>query len=377
MKCLYNGKLIVEDKVYTDKAVIFDDIIRDIVNEDEIYDKDGLEKIDARGAYISPGFIDIHIHGFDGFDTMDGTEEALRAISKGIVRNGVTSFLPTTMTMSFERIRRAFETVRQLKKKEYEGAEILGVHMEGPFISEKFKGAQNSKYIIKPDFDLIKDYTDVIRLITIAPEIEGAQDFIKKVKQETDIVLSMGHTAATFEEAKEGIVYGISHATHLFNAMTGLHHRNPGAAGAALCHDITCEIIADTIHIHPALYSALLKLKGLDHMVLVTDCMSAGGKEDGEYELGGQKVFVKDKQARLKDNTLAGSVLNLNDAVLNVSKYTDCSIPRLIRLVTLNPAKVLGIEDRKGSLETGKDADIAVFDEEMKIHMTIGKGKVL
>lgn len=377
MKCLYNGSLILTNKVYKHKAIIFDKIIQDIVDEEALKTINNLEKIDLKGKYISPGFIDIHIHGFDGFDTMDGTEEAIKSISKGITRNGVTSFLPTTMTMSIKQITNALECTKKVKEKVSDGAEILGVHMEGPFLNQKFKGVHDEQHIIPPDFDIIRDYKDIISLITIAPEIEGALEFIKKIKTETNIVLSMGHSAASYEEAREGIHCGISHVTHMFNAMTGLHHRNPGVVGAALNHDITCEMIADTIHIHPSLFSMLLKLKGLDCVVLVTDCMSAGGKEDGEYNLGGQKVFVKDKQVRLKDNILAGSVLKLNDALYNVAKYTNYSISQLVKLMTLNPARMLGLDCRKGTLEIGKDADITVFDEKINISMTIGKGKVL
>ncbi|NLJ87400.1 MAG: N-acetylglucosamine-6-phosphate deacetylase [Epulopiscium sp.] len=377
MKCLYNGKIIISGKLYHKKAILFDEKIRNIINEEEINNIDGIEKIDVKGKYISPGFIDMHIHGFDGFDTMDATEEAMQAISKGIARNGVTSFLPTTMSMPIENINRALDNIRKIKEKGVQGAEILGVHVEGPFINKKFKGAQKKEYIIPFDYDIINDHKDIISLITIAPELEGALDFIKKVKNETNIVLSIGHSDATFEETLEGITCGISHITHLFNAMTGLHHRNPGVVGAAFTSNVSCELIADEIHVHPGLFSMLLKVKGLDGIVLVTDCMSAGGKEDGEYELGGQKVFVKNKRAKLEDNTLAGSVLNLNNAVYNVYKHTDYSIPQLIQLVTLNPAKVLGLDSIKGSLDIGKDADITVFDEEINIAMTIGKGKIL
>lgn len=377
MKCLYNGKIIISGKLYHKKAILFDEKIKNIINEEEINNIDGIEKIDVKGKYISPGFIDMHIHGFDGFDTMDATEEAMQAISKGIARNGVTSFLPTTMSMPIENINRALDNIRKIKEKGVQGAEILGVHVEGPFINKKFKGAQKKEYIIPFDYDIINDHKDIISLITIAPELEGALDFIKKVKNETNIVLSIGHSDATFEETLEGITCGISHITHLFNAMTGLHHRNPGVVGAAFTSNVSCELIADEIHVHPGLFSMLLKVKGLDGIVLVTDCMSAGGKEDGEYELGGQKVFVKNKRAKLEDNTLAGSVLNLNNAVYNVYKHTDYSIPQLIQLVTLNPAKVLGLDSIKGSLDIGKDADITVFDEEINIAMTIGKGKIL
>lgn len=377
MKCLYNGKLIIKGRLYEKKAILFDEKIIDIINEEEIHHISNLEKIDARGCYISPGFMDIHIHGYDGFDTMDATEEALETISRGIAGNGVTSFLPTTMSMPKENIIQALNTIRKIREKGTSGAEILGAHVEGPFINKKFHGAQKKEYIIPFDCDIINDYKDVISLMTIAPELEGALDFIKEVKRKSNIVLSMGHSAATFEEALEGIAYGICHVTHLFNAMSGLHHRNPGVVGAALTTNVSCEIIADEIHIHPDLFSVILKAKGLDGIVLVTDCMSAGGKEDGVYELGGQKVFVKDKEARLEDNTLAGSVLKLNHAIYNLYKRTNYSIPQLVQLVSINPARVLGLEFVKGTLDIGKDADITVFDEKINILMTIGKGKII
>ncbi|NLP47108.1 MAG: N-acetylglucosamine-6-phosphate deacetylase [Epulopiscium sp.] len=376
-KCLHNGKLILKDGIVMNKALIFSDTIEDIVDEKDIVDRDDIEKIDVKGAYISPGFIDIHIHGYGGYDVMDGEIEKLKDISQAIAANGVTSFLATTMTMDIPEIRKALEVVREVKKEGTVGAEVLGAHMEGPFINPVFKGAQNEKYIISPDIELVKEFQDVVRLITLAPEVEGAKEFIKEVKDTTDIVLSMGHTDATFEEALEGIEAGISHATHLFNAMTGLLHRKPGVVGAALSTDVTCELIADTIHIHPGLYSFLLKTKGLDKIVLITDCMSAGGMEEGKYELGGQPVFVKDGQARLEDGTLAGSVLKLNQGLYNMHTYTGKSLEELVRLVSYNPATVLGIEDKKGSLAIGKDADITVFDENVHIAMTIGKGKLL
>ena len=197
MKCLYNGKIIISGKLYHKKAILFDEKIRNIINEEEINNIDGIEKIDVKGKYISPGFIDMHIHGFDGFDTMDATEEAMQAISKGIARNGVTSFLPTTMSMPIENINRALDNIRKIKEKGVQGAEILGVHVEGPFINKKFKGAQKKEYIIPFDYDIINDHKDIISLITIAPELEGALDFIKKVKMkqilyyQLDIVMQL------------------------------------------------------------------------------------------------------------------------------------------------------------------------------------------
>ncbi|NLK21898.1 MAG: N-acetylglucosamine-6-phosphate deacetylase [Epulopiscium sp.] len=377
MKCLYNGRLIIKGEIYRNKAVIFDEQIRAIVDEKEIYAMAHMDKIDVGGRYISPGFIDLHIHGYDGYDTMDGCEEAIQRISEGIARNGVTAFLPTTMTMPLDKIYNALYRVRQVKQRGVNGAEVLGVHMEGPFINRKFKGAQDEQYIRAPDFEIIREYKDIISLITLAPELEGALEFIKKVKNETHIVLSMGHTNASYEEALEGISCGISHVTHLFNAMTGLHHRSPGGVGAALTRDITCEVIADTIHIHPELFEMILKVKGLDNIILVTDSMGAAGKEDGEYTLGGQRVFVKNGYAKLEDGTLAGGILKLNKAVYNFSRYTPWILPKLISTVTINPAKALGIDKKKGSIEVGKDADITIFDEAVDIYLTFGKGKIL
>ena len=377
MKCLYNGQLILKDKVVKGKALIFDNSIQRIIDEGELKNDTCIQKIDVKGKYISPGFIDLHIHGYAGFDTMDAERDKLEAISKEITRHGVTGFLPTTMTMKIDRIHKALEVISQVKAKPYIGAEILGAHMEGPFISRQFRGAQDEKHIIPPDFEIIKGFEDIIKIITIAPEIEGAKDFIDKVSRISGIVVSMGHTNSTFEEAQYAFGLGVSHVTHLFNAMTGLHHRRPGAVGAALSGSVTCELIADTIHVRPELYTLLIKTKGIDRIVLVSDCVSAGGKGDGEYELGGQKIVVLGGKVELDDGTLAGSVLTLDRALKNVKKYTDCTMTELVQMVTYNPAKVINMDHRKGTLEIGKDADFTVFDEDFNIYMTIVKGTIL
>ncbi|MGL4738423.1 MAG: N-acetylglucosamine-6-phosphate deacetylase [Cellulosilyticaceae bacterium] len=380
MKCIYNGKILLNGEVLEGKAILFDETIQGIVDE-----KEGLaqadEAIDANGRYVGPGFIDIHIHGYDGVDTMDGTTEAIAKIAKGVAENGVTSFLPTTMTMSKESIIRALEAARVVKAEAKTGAQILGVHMEGPYFNIAFKGAQNPEYLVNPgqaEIDFVKSYQDIIKVVSIAPEIEGAKEFIKVISEETDITLSMGHTAATFEEAMEGIACGISHTTHLFNAMTPLHHRNPGVVGAALASDVSCEAICDTIHINPGLFPLIEKTKAASNkFVLVTDCMCAGGCPQGEYALGGQKVIVNENSARLEDGTLAGSILRLNQAVKNVVAHTDTCIAKAIEYASLNPAKVIGVDGFKGTLDAGKDADLIIFDQDMTIHRTIGKGKTI
>lgn len=376
MRAIVNGKILFDGQVVENKVLLFDQEIKGIVDVNEV--PEGSEIIDAKGHYVAPGFIDIHIHGYDTKDTMDGTTDAIRTIAQGIAKNGVTSFLPTTMTMSKEEIATALEAARVVKAEGSEGAQVLGVHMEGPYINEAFKGAQNGKYIQAPNteaIEFVKSYQDVVKLITVAPEVEGAKGFIEEISKSTGIALSMGHTKATYEEAMEGIEAGISHTTHLFNAMTPLHHRNPGVVGAALASEkVSCEMICDTIHINPGLFPLVIKAKAPDKFVLVTDCMCAGGCKDGQYALGGQAVFVKDGSARLEDGTLAGSILRLNEALRNVVANTECKVEKAIEFATINPAKTIGVDAFKGTLDTGKDADIILFDQDINIKYTINKG---
>lgn len=331
--------------------------------------------IDAKGMYIAPGLIDVHVHGSCGADTMDQTKEAIEVISAGISKNGVTSFLPTTMTMSQEDIYGALEVIRLCMNQPLNGAKVLGAHMEGPFINAIYKGAQLDKYIIKPSYQFIENYTDVIKLVSYAPEMDENYSFTKEVKEKTDITLSIGHTNATYNQAKEAFNCGCSHVTHLFNAMTPLNHREPGVVGAALTSDVFTELIADTIHVNQQLFQFVLDNKGKHKMVLITDSMRAGCMKDGVYDLGGQAVFVKDGAARLESGNLAGSVLMLNKAVYNFFKNTDLTIDEAIHMASLNPATSIGIENCKGSLEIGKDADISIFDEEMNCYLTIVEGR--
>ena len=367
MKALLNGKIILGDGVYKNKVILMDEKIRGIIDIDLFKPEEEVEIIDVAGHYISPGFIDIHIHGCGGSDTMDGTIKDLNMISKTIIQYGTTSFLATTMTTGIESIQTGFEAVRQAKMTGVQGANILGVHMEGPFINKEFKGAQKVEYIVKPDFQLVKEYTDIIKIITIAPEIEGALEFIKKVKatgETSSIIISIGHSKATYEETLEAIEAGISHGTHLFNAMPPLHHRSPGTVGALLNSNVaSCEMIADNIHVHPAIYQLVMKLKGFEKLILVSDAIRATSMKDGEYELGGQLVSVKEGRAELENGSLAGSVLTLNKAIKNFINETKAPLHEVIKSVTISPAKLIGIDKEKGSIEIGKDADIVVFDE--------------
>lgn len=373
MKCIVNGKIILENDILENKVLVFDDKILDILDEAP----KNCEIIDAKGKYVSPGFIDIHIHGNMGKDTMDATKEALTTIAKSIVRHGVTSFLPTTMTMDQESIYNALDAIKSLMGYGEDKAEILGAHLEGPFINQKYKGAQNESYIIEPSYEFIEKYKDVIKVITYAPEQDENFKFTKEVVKNTDIALSIGHSKATFNQATEAINLGARNITHLFNAMTPLNHRNPGVVGAGLTSDIYCEIIADKIHISEDLFQFILDNKGEDKLILITDSIEAGGLEDGEYSLGGQKVTVKDSQARLESGALAGSVMPLNKMVYNFLNNTNLDIRKVVRLAAINPARSIGIDKTKGSIEIGKDADIILIDEDINCYMTINKGKVV
>ncbi len=373
MKAIINGKILTENNIIEDKILLFDDKIIGFCDQVE----ENIETIDAKGLYVSPGLIDIHVHGSCNHDVMDKSVTSIKTIGNGIKANGVTSFLPTTMTMSKEDIYEALDTIRESINIKYDGAQILGAHLEGPFINSKYKGAQSDKFIQPPNFPFIEEYVDVIKIISYAPEVDDNFNFTKEIKDKTDITLSIAHTNATYEEAKLAIKFGASNITHLFNAMTPLNHRELGVVGAALTSDVYCEIICDNIHVNPQLYQFVLNNKGKDKVILITDCMRAGCMADGKYDLGGQDVFVKDGAARLSTGNLAGSVLNLNKAVYNFIKNTNLSINEAINLASLNPAKSINMDKTKGSLEIDKDADIALFDDEMNCYMTISNGEII
>ncbi len=371
MKAIINGKIILKDRVVSDSVLLYSDVIEGIVSKDDI--PEGAEIIDAHEGYVAPGLIDLHIHGYLGCDVCDATEESIRTISKGLVENGVTGYLPTTMTVDMKVVKKALDVVRSLKEesKNWDGSILLGAHAEGPFISESKKGAQDPKHILKPDAEFVKEYSDVVKIITLAPETD-TEDFsqIREMVKCTDTVVSMGHTSADYETAMKSINTGVKHVTHLFNAMTPLSHRAPGVVTAALNSDVSCELIVDTFHVSTAFYDMIWKLKGRK-LCFITDCLPAGGLPEGEYTLGGQKIIYRGIVCKLEDGTIAGSVLKLNKGVWNV--YTNSSVPlwECVNCASLNPAVTLGIADKKGSLEVGKDADIIITDNEFNVKKTI------
>ncbi|MBP1744655.1 MAG: N-acetylglucosamine-6-phosphate deacetylase [Firmicutes bacterium] len=370
----------MENEVLQDKVIVFNDKIIDILDI-RVYEESDIAKkiykvIDARGKYVSPGFIDVHIHGAGGKDTMDGGISDLRTISEALAENGVTAFLPTTMTMEREKIYKALDAVRSARSESFSGAKILGVHLEGPFISRKRKGAHDENHIVKPDFQFIENYIDIIKIITIAPEEDPGFRFIKEAASR-GIVLSMGHTNSDYETAMEAVRNGISSATHMFNAMPALHHRAPGAAGAVLYSDLSFELIADTLHVHPALFQILLNAKGRGKMILITDAMRACGMRNGCWDLGGREVTVDNDSARIADGTLAGSILTLNRAVFNMLKHTDLEIHEAVALASINPARLINMDGTKGSIEKGKDADLIIFDERLEVDLSISEGRII
>ena len=378
MTYIINGKIVLPDAVVTGKALAYDTESGKIVGVVDTVPA-GATTVDAEGGYVAPGLVDIHIHGYLGEDTSDAKPEGIKKMAYGVAENGVTAFLPTTMTVSMPEINAALDAVRSLKEesKSWDGAEIIGVHAEGPFINPSKKGAQAESNIIPPDADFVIKNADIITSITLAPEMDEGHKCIKTIDEKTNVLISMGHTGADFEEGMQAARDGVNHTTHLFNAMTPLAHRNPGIVGAALAADnVSVELIADTFHINPGLYSIIAKVKGRK-MVLITDCTRAGGMPDGEYDLGGQPIFLKGIECRLADGTIAGSVLKLNSAVKNVLDHTNLPVNEVFNMASLNAAAAIHVDDRLGSLEAGKDADIIIADENINIKRTIKKGRTI
>jgi len=386
---IINGTIITPFHLVSGKAIIVEKgRIKEIVNKEDLSTATltGAEVIEGKDKFIVPGYIDIHVHGGGGSDVMDGDYEAINQIAIAHSHFGTTSFLPTTMTMSKDKIIRSLwsickGSIHEAKLRGTGGAEILGIHMEGPYINPEKKGAQKEDDIKKISIEEFLEFNqasgNLIRLVTIAPEIPGAIGLIKYLYKQ-GIITSVGHSNATYAQVQAGIQAGLSHVTHTFDAMRGLHHREPGVVGAALTSpELTVEIIADGIHIHPIVLKILTKIKEGEKVVLITDAMRAAGLKEGTYDLGGQEVIVTKGQARLKDETLAGSVLTMDKAVKNMVNKIGIQLPKAIQMASFNPARSIGIDDKKGSLEPGKDADIVILNKNLETELTMVAGKVV
>ncbi len=369
IQAIINGKIIYKDAILENKILLFHTTIIGIVDALP----QGCAVIDACGLYISAGFIDMHIHGSGGADVMDGTPEALETISRSLLHTGTTSIIATTMTMATQYIIQALDNLMQ-HAKSVSGTKIEGIHLEGPFINPQKAGAQDARLAQNLTREWIEPYLDAVRIITLAPELVGAKEFIRSLRaSHPHIILSVGHSNSSYEEAYQSFEWGVSHATHLFNAMPSLHHRDVGLVGAILESDITADIIADLIHTHPTMLKMAYSMKK-DKLILITDAMRAGCMCAGEYSLGGQKVTVSNDKATLDNGVLAGSVLQLNHAIKNFQQHTNCTLPQAIAMVTTAPASKLGLPI--GELSRGKDANIVLFDSDITLYSVYIDGKI-
>ncbi|ERI05964.1 N-acetylglucosamine-6-phosphate deacetylase [Aneurinibacillus aneurinilyticus] len=383
--------LITGIRVYAEKGTINEGYVTiqngkilEIGQMADLKDTDGYDQLFSfPDSYaLLPGMIDLHIHGANGADTMDATPEAVRTMAKWLPHEGTTSFLATTMTQEVEQIERALVNVADYRKRANGPgeAEILGVHLEGPFLSPRRAGAQPVDKMINPDIVLFEKWQRIaagaIRLVTVAPELPGGMEFVSHLAQ-CDVVASIGHSDATYAEVAEGVRCGLKHVTHLFNGMRGLHHREPGVVGAALLHpELLAELIVDGMHVHPEMVKLVYQQKGRSGLILITDAMRAKCLGEGTYELGGQEVIVQNGRALLADGTLAGSIVKMKDAATNAMRFSGCTLEDIVHMTAVNPAKQLGLFASKGSIAQGKDADLVVLDKEHEVVLTLCRGKI-
>ena len=363
MKAIINGKIVTKDNIVFNKAIVFSDTIIDICDKENI--PNGTEIIDANGSYICPGFISTHIHGCMNCDVQDGSIDSLNTISKHILSTGVTSWCPTLCTVDIPVFENVLNAIRKAKEIGI-GSKIIGLYLEGIFLSKAKKGAHKEEWLKAPDADLVIKNKDIIKLVICAPELDGAKEFIKEVTDQ-GVKVALGHSNATYDQTKAGIDAGATDTTHLFNATSPLSHREAGLPGAVLSDTrIHTELICDNFHIHPALYDIVYKLKK-DKLIFITDSIRPAGMPDGEYEQGGFSVTKKGVECRLPDGTIAGSVLDLNKGIANVKNNSSIPLNEIINSVSLNPATMLGVDKNIGSLEIGKTADIVIADEDFNI----------
>lgn len=375
MKYIKAKSIMLEEKILTGGILeIQDGKISAILEELP----EGADFIDHGEHILAPGFVDTHIHGMVGHDIMDATKEGLLAISKAAARVGVTSFLPTTLTASVEDTDKAIVNIAK-NHHEVRGAKVRGIFLEGPFFAEKYKGAQNPIHFKNPQIDLLSHWMELAEglpiKIAVAPELEHAQKFIREAKN-LGAHIALGHTDATYDQAKEAVENGASIFVHMYNAMSPLHHRNPGMVGAGLTlPDVFAELICDGHHVHPAAAQVVVGMRTADSTALITDCMSATCMPDGDYKLGDFDVKVSNGTAKMTNGGLAGSILLLKDAVKNVVEWGIATPFEAIRMATLTAAKSVGIDHICGKIAVGYAADFVILDEQLDLIATYLDGE--
>ena len=367
-----------DDRPFTGDVLIENGKIKKV--GEELFDK-AEQYIEGKGKdwLLFPGYIDMHIHGSAGNDAMDATQQALHQMAASLVQEGVTSFLATTMTQAPEAIENALEAIAHFENEEDE-AHLLGIHVEGPYVSTKRAGAQPIDYMIVPSSEQFASWQQLsnnrIKQITVAPELEGGMAFVEELNKQ-GIIVSIGHSDATFEEVERAVTAGVTQATHLYNQMRPFHHRDPGVVGAVLMEDaVKVEIIVDFVHCHPSAVQLAYRVKGAEGIILITDAMRAKGLQYGDYDLGGQTVHVTASGAHLPNGALAGSVLTMEQAVKNMKAVTNCALPELVAMSSANAAKQLQLST-KGRIAEGYDADVILLDQHLNIEKTICRGKVV
>lgn len=364
---------------------IIDGIIHDIGTERSAVPTDILasnpEVIDGNGGYLLAGFIDVHVHGGANEDFMDATQTSLDKITRMHMEHGTTTILATTVTGSEAQLDHVIREVAAYNSKPMPNAQLIGVHLEGPFVNPKWKGAQNEIYMVEPQHEWLekwqREYPGQIKMQTLAPEINGAYAYIEALTKH-GIVAACGHTDATYAQIEEAVTYGLKHAVHTYNAMKGLHHREPGTLGAVMTlPSIMAEVIADGKHVHPVAIKLLLQAKGVEGVLLVTDAMAAAGMPDGEYKIGELDVIVKDRTARLTmDGSLAGSTLTMIEGYRYLVEKVGLTLSEASQLASLNPARVLGLEDSYGSIAKGKRADLVITSPSLSVEQVIIAGEL-
>ncbi|MGP1411855.1 MAG: N-acetylglucosamine-6-phosphate deacetylase [Peptoanaerobacter stomatis] len=363
---------IKSDEIFTLNGVFSGYIkIKDgVIEEISKVADESIEIKDYTGKIVAPGYFDTHVHGYGGHDIMDATKEGLLEISKGIVQTGVTSFLATTLTDTTEKLDKACKNVGD-NKDFCEGAKVQGIFLEGPFFTEEFKGAQNPDYMTNPDINKLSNWKKLskglVNKIAIAPERENSEEFIKDALK-LGVKVALGHSNATYEQAKKAVDVGANIFVHTYNGMSPLHHRNPGMVGAALSTENTYgEVICDGHHVHPGAVKVVMRAKTYDNTLLITDCMMAGGMPEGDYKLGDFDVKVENGTARIQNGSLAGSILRLDNAVKNIVKWGIASPFDAVKMASLIPAKSVDLDDKIGSISIGRCADINILDKDMNV----------